>query len=90
MDRSPDLRLSPNGGRRLNLHAQVVRELGLRILAGTLRPGDVLPNENDLGRELGVSRSILREAISLSRPRASSPRARVWERTSESPALEPS
>ena len=52
-----------NGGRRLNLHAWVVWEFGLRILAGGLRPGDVLPNETDLGPELGVSRSILREAI---------------------------
>lgn len=63
MDQAPGLHLQENGGRRLNLHAQVVRELGVRILAGTFRPGDVLPNENDLGRELGVSRSILREAI---------------------------
>jgi GntR family transcriptional regulator, galactonate operon transcriptional repressor len=63
MDQSSGFHLSENGGRRLNLHAQVVRELGLRILAGALRPGDVLPNETDLGRELGVSRSVLREAI---------------------------
>jgi GntR family transcriptional regulator, galactonate operon transcriptional repressor len=63
MDPTPGLHLPGNGGRRLNLHAQVVRELGLRILAGGLRPGHVLPNEADLGRELGVSRSILREAI---------------------------
>ena len=63
MDRLASVALPGNGGRRLNLHAQIVRELGLRILSGAFRPGAALPIESDLGRELGVSRSILREAI---------------------------
>jgi len=52
-----------NGGRRLNLHDQVLRELGLRIVAGKVRPGEILGNEADLGRALGVSRTVIREAI---------------------------
>ncbi len=51
------------GHRRLNLHAQVVRELGLRIVGGTPAPGASLPNEIQLGREFGVSRTVIREGI---------------------------
>lgn len=39
--------------------------LGRRILAGQLIAGDVLPNEADLGDELGVSRTVVREAIKV-------------------------
>jgi DNA-binding FadR family transcriptional regulator len=41
----------------------VIRELGLRIVGGSLRPGCALPNEEDLGAELGVSRTVVREAV---------------------------
>ena len=51
------------GHRRLNLHAQVVRELGLRIVGGAAAPGAILPNEAQLGREFGVSRTVIREGI---------------------------
>jgi len=47
---------------RVPLHDQVVRNLALRILKGEFT---VLPNEADLGKELKVSRSILREAIKV-------------------------
>jgi DNA-binding FadR family transcriptional regulator len=47
------------------LHAQVAREIGLRILEGELPAGTVLPNEADLGGEFGVSRTALREAIKV-------------------------
>jgi DNA-binding FadR family transcriptional regulator len=47
------------------LHAQVAREIGLRILEGELAAGAVLPNEAVLGMEFGVSRTALREAIKV-------------------------
>jgi len=47
------------------LHAQVAREIGLRVLEGELAAGTVLPNEAVLGMEFGVSRTALREAIKV-------------------------
>ncbi|MEQ8966627.1 MAG: FadR/GntR family transcriptional regulator [Azospirillaceae bacterium] len=48
---------------RRRLHGRVVYELGGRILKGAWPPGATLPTEAELGGELGVSRSALREAI---------------------------
>ena len=48
-----------------NLHGQVVHELGRRIVGGTCPPGQALPNEEDLCRELGVSRTALRESVKV-------------------------
>ena len=48
---------------RRNAHGQIVHELGERIVRGDLPPDHGLPNESDLGVELGVSRTIIREAI---------------------------
>jgi len=48
---------------RRRLHGRVVYELGGRILRGDWPPGATLPTEAELGGELGVSRSALREAI---------------------------
>ena len=48
-----------------NLHGQVVHELGRRIVGGTCAPGEVLPNEEELCRELGVSRTALRESVKV-------------------------
>ena len=50
-------------GRRRNLFAQVVEELGLRIVRGDLGPDDPFPKEADLEAEFGVSRSVIREAV---------------------------
>lgn len=47
------------------LHGRVVRELGGRIVGGAIAPGESLPIEDELGPELGVSRSVLREAIKV-------------------------
>lgn len=47
------------------MHGRVVRELGGRIVGGAIAPGDSLPIEDELGPELGVSRSVLREAIKV-------------------------
>jgi GntR family transcriptional regulator, galactonate operon transcriptional repressor len=46
-----------------NLYTQVVHELGLRIVRGDLKPGDTFPAEPDFSQELGISRTVTREAI---------------------------
>jgi len=48
-----------------NLHGQVVHELGRRIVGGSCPPGEALPNEEELCRELGVSRTALRESVKV-------------------------
>ncbi len=49
--------------RRRNLFAQVVEELGIRIVRGDLAPEAAFPKEADLEAEFGVSRSVIREAV---------------------------
>ena len=49
--------------RRRNLFAQVVEELGIRIVRGDLTPETAFPKEADLEGEFGVSRSVIREAV---------------------------
>jgi DNA-binding FadR family transcriptional regulator len=46
-----------------NLHGHVTQELGVRIINGTLRPGDALPREEILAEQMAISRTVLREAI---------------------------
>jgi DNA-binding FadR family transcriptional regulator len=46
-----------------SMHARIVRELGLRILAGELAPGERLPAESELIEQYEVSRPVLREAV---------------------------
>ena len=41
----------------------IAHQLEMRILEGSLKPGDRLPPERELATELGVSRPSLREAI---------------------------
>ena len=48
---------------RKSMHARIVRDLGLRIVAGGLKPGDRLPAEAVLLADYDVSRPVLREAI---------------------------
>ena len=50
---------------RGGLHERVTNEIGLRIVRGDLEPGQVLPNESELGTQLGVGRSVMREAIKV-------------------------
>jgi len=45
-----------------SLHPQIVRDLGMRIMAGEFQPGDRLPAEAALCESYNVSRSVLREA----------------------------
>jgi GntR family transcriptional repressor for pyruvate dehydrogenase complex len=48
---------------RERLSEQVVQQLQLLISAGELQPGDKLPAERQLAEQLGVSRTVIREAI---------------------------
>jgi DNA-binding FadR family transcriptional regulator len=52
-------------GARRGLHRIVVRDLGMRIVRGQLGEGATLPPEADLSTELGVSRTVVREAIKV-------------------------
>lgn len=49
--------------RHRNLQAYVLDELGLRVVSGAVAVGHALPNETDLATELGVSKTVIREAI---------------------------
>lgn len=55
----PISRSDPGG-----LTLQLVRRLTERIQSGELRPGDRLPTESELVRAHGVSRTVVREAMS--------------------------
>src|SRR5438876_882484 len=50
--------------KRESLAAQLVRALGERIGRGDIKPGEKLPSEQELTTSFGVSRSVVREAIS--------------------------
>ncbi len=52
-----------SSGKRI--HGSVARSLGVAILAGRHRPGDVLPGEIEFAEQLGVSRTAYREAIRI-------------------------
>jgi GntR family transcriptional regulator, transcriptional repressor for pyruvate dehydrogenase complex len=49
---------------RETLTSQLTRALRTRIDAGELKPGDKLPSEQELAEQFGVSRTVVREAIS--------------------------
>lgn len=48
---------------RVPLHAQLADQLRALIRDGRLRPGDPLPSETELQADLGVSRSVIRQAL---------------------------
>ena len=47
------------------LYEYVVEEIGLRIITGEYKPGETLPNEDNLCKQFDVSRGALREATKL-------------------------
>lgn len=47
------------------LHAGVVQDIGRQIVRGELAPGDILPEQGELSRQLGVSRTVVREATKV-------------------------
>lgn len=48
-----------------NLREQLVEQLGGDIVRGRLRPGEPLPNEEELLARYDVSRTVLREALNV-------------------------
>src|SRR2546422_28586 len=50
-------------GKRQLLHEAVQEELKRYIAENSLRPGDPLPSESELARQLGVGRNSVREAV---------------------------
>src|ERR1051326_8758823 len=50
--------------KRASLHEQITSKLGIAILSGELKEGDV-SSEGALRRNLGVSRTILRESLKV-------------------------
>lgn len=48
---------------RRNLCGQVVHDLGCEIVSGRIEPGTALPQEMSLCEQMGVSRTVVREAI---------------------------
>lgn len=46
-----------------NVHGHTVEHLGKAIVAGRYAPGAAIPPEPQLGVELGVSRTVVREAV---------------------------
>jgi DNA-binding transcriptional regulator YhcF (GntR family) len=50
--------------RRETLTSQLTKTLTERIAKGALKPGDKLPSEQELIEQFGVSRTVVREAIS--------------------------
>jgi DNA-binding FadR family transcriptional regulator len=57
--------LSTKPGLPKNLHAHVVDELGARIVRGDYATDAALPIEELLASELGVSRTVVREAVKV-------------------------
>jgi len=53
--------------RRESLTAQVVKTLSDRIAEGTYKRGEKLPSEQELLEELGISRTVVREAFATLR-----------------------
>jgi len=47
------------------IHAAVVDGIGRRIVRGELAPGEILPEQGELSRQLGVSRTVVREATKV-------------------------
>lgn len=54
----------PPKRRQHSLATDLVTDLSQRILMGTIAPGAKLPSESEIVREHGVSRTVVREAIS--------------------------
>ncbi|MGV8921158.1 MAG: FadR/GntR family transcriptional regulator [Pseudomonas sp.] len=59
-----DLTQATTRRRPHNLATDLVTQLSQRILLGKIGPGEKLPSESEIVREHGVSRTVVREAIS--------------------------
>lgn len=61
--RSPEAGTSAKSPERL--HGTIARNLGVAIVSGVYKPGDVLDNEVDASEQLKVSRTAYREAVRM-------------------------
>src|SRR5258708_3137318 len=65
-DSSPSLQADKPGLKALKrtplLH-QIQEEIKSYVIRNDLRPGDALPSEGDLARQLGIGRNSVREAV---------------------------
>jgi DNA-binding FadR family transcriptional regulator len=61
MDAGVPTRTARGTGRRLR--GSIAHRLGVAILSGELKPGEVLPNEVAIAEDMDVSRGAVREAI---------------------------
>ena len=57
--------IAPQRRPQENLANVLVASLGERIRTGVLQPGDKLPPESEIRVEFGVSRTVVREALSM-------------------------
>jgi len=57
--------MAVDGSRKTKTYKQIVASIRAAISSGDLRPGDRLPPETDLARQLGVSRPTVREALKV-------------------------
>lgn len=53
------------GGGYGTLHHTVVDQIGKKIVRGEFQPGEALPNADDLSKMMGISRTVLREAVKV-------------------------
>lgn len=68
---SPQTHANPRG-----VHDRIARDLGVAIVGGRYRPGEMLPGEERFSAEQGVSRTAYREAV-----RVLSAKGLVYSRT---------
>lgn len=66
----PTKKISPALSLRLSrkamrLHGTIARDLGVRIVSGRYKPGDLLDNEIEASERLKVSRTAYREAVRI-------------------------
>ena len=54
-----------DGAKREPAHMTVAKDLGTSIVTGKRAPGSLLPKELELAEDLGVSRSVVREALRM-------------------------
>lgn len=54
-----------DGAKREPAHMTVAKDLGTSIVTGKRVPGSLLPKELELAEDLGVSRSVVREALRM-------------------------
>ena len=52
-------------GRALRLHGTIARKLGISILSGEYKPGDLLDSEIAASEQFAVSRTAYREAVRI-------------------------